>query len=627
MSSCSLPAPLLLLLVASALVCSACGNDTGNTGNTGNLLPTDTATVADSGAATDTGTTAADSGATAADSGATAADTGTASPDVAGTDSATSADVGSGTDAATGADAGVVADAGPSDVGASDGSGSGKMCAGTDCKYQSGASCQCDSYCESAGDCCPDYVEQCKKADCKTDTDCDDKNACTTEVCENGKNCKYTSVADGGACDDGKPCTEKDGCKGGACKGTNKADGATCDDGEFCTEKDGCKAGVCKGSDKKKDTPCDDGKVCTEGDKCSTYGSCFGSAKDCNDDKPCTTDSCDAKTGKCGHEVKKDGAYCSDGNSCTEKDACKAGVCEATDKKDDSYCSDGNSCTTDKCVGGKCAGTPDSSKDSKACSDDDPCTASTTCSAGKCSGPQDACDDGNPCTMDSCTKKTTYTKECKNEAMKDGSSCDDGDPCTEGDACTAKKCTSKPSTKCSDALSDSFPCGSKGSWTLSPTADDAKSIVGWAVDSTPSGPVAPSPKCSLNFNNGTNFNAKDNTGKLVASTGTAVSAEIDLSKAAGAKMSYQSYMDTETSSLGDWMYVEVSVDDFKTTAKSWKLDKPSSGMKKWVLRSHDLSPWAGKKIKMRFRFDSNDDIANTGAGWFVDDLNVQVLPK
>ncbi len=542
---------LTFTAILASLALGGCGTDTGNTGTGGNLLPDANGTVDSGGAAGDTGAVGTDSGATGADTGAATGDTGAATTDgaVVTTDATTSADstvvtdAGTSPDAGTSSDAAVTQDAGSgSDATKPDGTSGGGSCAAGDCKYVSGNSCQCDSYCESAGDCCADYAKYCKKPDCKTDTDCDDKNACTKDTCEGATTCKHEPTNEAGACDDGRVCSDDDKCTKGACKGTNKP----------------------------TDSPCDDDKVCTEGDKCSSLGNCYGVSKDCDDGKPCTTDSCDAKTGTCGHEVKKDTSYCSD---------------------------------------------------------DNPCTSDTTCKAGTCSGPQNACDDDNPCTMDSCTKKTTYSKECKNAAMAAGAACDDGDPCTAGDACADGKCASKPSGKCKDALQDSFACGSNGSWVFAPASDDAKKVVGWGIDDTPAAPVAPSPKCSLNFNNGTDFDAKDAAGKSIAAKGTATSAEIDLSTAAGAKMTYQSYFHTETSSLGDWFYVEVSVDDFKSTAKSWKLTKNNADLKKWVTGSHDLTPWAGKKIKLRFRFDSGDTITNTGAGWFVDDLKVEMVPK
>ena len=38
--------------------------------------------------------------------------------------------------------------------------------------------------------------------------------------------------------------------------------------------------------------------------------------------------------------------------------------------------------------------------------------------------------------------------------------------------------------------------------------------------------------------------------------------------------------------------------------------------------SFDLSPFAGDDIKIRFQFDSGDEIGNDGEGWYLDDIEV-----
>ncbi len=612
--------------VLALLASGACSSSTGNTG-TGGQLPQDTSgAVSDAAGGSD--------GAANADTGATGADASSGGDAAGGSDAATGGDTGGlltdGGGAKTDAGGGTT-DAGGGTTDAGGGSDGGPTTPGS-CKnrcgdYDAKASCQCDSLCEGEGDCCKDYAALCKKPECAKDADCDDKNACTADKCVDAKLCENKPTNEGGTCDDGKVCTDADKCTKGSCKGTQKA----------------------------TDTPCDDGNICTTDSKCSSLGNCLGKSKDCDDDEGCTLDTCDKATGNCKNEVKKDDSYCTDGNACTT-DGCKAGKCASTPKKDGTSCSDGNACTEkdgcaagtctgtnvadgkscsdgntctkdDKCTAGACSGTADAAKDGATCSDDDPCTSGTKCASGTCTGPQNACDDDNPCTADSCTKKSTYSKTCKNELLKAGAACNDGDPCTDNDACSAAgKCEAKASGKCTTALTDAFECGKNGSWVFAPAADDAKSVVGWGIDATPATPAPPSPKCSLNFNNGKDFVSKVD-GKSVAAKGSATSGEIDLSNAGGAKVSYQMYYDTETYSSADWMFVEVSDDDFKTTAASWELEKDTSTKAKWFAQTHDLSKWAGKKIKLRFRFDSKDTITNTGAGWFIDDLKVEVAPK
>ena len=100
--------------------------------------------------------------------------------------------------------------------------------------------------------------------------------------------------------------------------------------------------------------------------------------KDCDDNKVCTMDSCDSKSG-CLHKALAAGSSCDDNNSCTSGTKCDAnGLCAGQKKT----CSDGNSCTDDVCdaLDGSCS----NPAHTKPCDDGDACTVDETCSAGKC---------------------------------------------------------------------------------------------------------------------------------------------------------------------------------------------------------------------------------------------------
>ncbi len=71
------------------------------------------------------------------------------------------------------------------------------------------------------------------------------------------------------------------------------------------------------------DTPCDDDDACTENDTCSN-GVCNGTRVECNDDNPCTDDSCDPSQG-CVYTANNE--PCDDGNACTTGDTCVNGGC------------------------------------------------------------------------------------------------------------------------------------------------------------------------------------------------------------------------------------------------------------------------------------------------------------
>ena len=149
---------------------------------------------------------------------------------------------------------------------------------------------------------------------------CDDVNPCTSDSCDSVQGCQHTPVQDGTSCSDGNVCNGNETCSGGACQpGTP----LNCDDGNPCTQ-DSCDAF--------------DGCLHVSNGPC---GSCIGG---CDDDNPCTVDSCDANTGQCVHMPLSTGS-CNDGTVCTSGDACSNGSCAGTPIN----CDDQNPCTTDTC--------------------------------------------------------------------------------------------------------------------------------------------------------------------------------------------------------------------------------------------------------------------------------------
>ena len=257
-------------------------------------------------------------------------------------------------------------------------------------------------------------------------------DACKTNACDSqtGK-CKLDLAADGKPCDaDESLCTVGDACKSGNCTPGLLA---KCDDANPCTNdacdpKKGCTTTT-------NSSPCDaDGDLCTVGDGC-TAGKCVvGSVKkDCDDNEPCTSESCVKSTGKC--QVQKLTISCDDGSLCTVGDAC------AGDPKTGAWtcipgalkqCGDNNPCTDDVCDGQK--GCSNTNNTAPCDADDNACTAGDKCVDGVCKigGLPKDCDDKNQCTADACVK---VTGDCAHQQQS--KSCDDGDACTEGDKCAA----------------------------------------------------------------------------------------------------------------------------------------------------------------------------------------------
>jgi subtilisin-like proprotein convertase family protein len=119
-------------------------------------------------------------------------------------------------------------------------------------------------------------------------------------------------------------------------------------------------------------------------------------AVDCNDNNPCTDDSCDPFTG-CVYTNNT--ATCADeGNVCTDN-VCADGMC--THPNNTGPCNDGFACTTgDVCAGGSCAGTAINCDDTNVCTDDSCNPANGLCEHA---GNTNTCDDNNACTSgDTC---------------------------------------------------------------------------------------------------------------------------------------------------------------------------------------------------------------------------------
>jgi hypothetical protein len=350
------------------------------------------------------------------------------------------------------------------------------------CKLKSkpaGANCDDDSKCTSS--------DGCVDGSCVGKTiGCDDGNACTIDSCKATKGC--VNEQGQSPCDDGSACTVGDLCHNGACSAGKPK---PCVDGNPCTASD-CDGttGKCKFS--KLTAACDDGNACTIKDTCSVTALCTGKAKDCEDNNPCTDESCDAKKG-CTYGPNV--APCDDGDQCTSSSGCQGGKCVGLASKVSATCNDNNVCTVDGCDpnGGGTGATKGCTHQAKvgACSDGNPCTSSDGCQGGKCVAGPNTCvcqshgdcakqDDGNLCngtllcdtsgakpkcvlnpasvvscpsvSDTACNKNScaAATGKCAMKAAQDGTDCNDGTVCTKGDTCSSGSCSAGTKVSCDD---------------------------------------------------------------------------------------------------------------------------------------------------------------------------------
>ncbi|NMB74601.1 MAG: matrixin family metalloprotease [Myxococcales bacterium] len=405
--------------------------------------------------------------------------------------------------------------------GASQNCDDGNPCTTDGCSDTSGCTHVNNSLACDDGSACT-YGEFCQNGACGGGQvlDCDDSNLCTDDACDPGRGCVHTNNTV--ACDDHRACSTNDHCQDGVCTGdssTNCDDNnpcttdscddalgcvhtfntATCDDHNACTENDACERGVCKGGSAvncndgnactddtcdmqsgcqhaNNTSPCEDGNACTVGDQCSG-GQCVpGAGPDCNDNNPCTTDSCSPQTG-CTHANNTN--TCDDGDACTMNDVCAGGQCHGVplDQDGDHYvptscggndCNDNNVAvnpgategpsgtpTCSDSIDNDCDGATDTADstcrqctNNSDCSDNNVCNGTETCQNSVCvAGTPLTCNDSNPCTDDSCnpTSGCTYVNDNTN-------TCTDNNACTN-DACVSGTCQSSAIT-----CNDNNPC-------------------------------------------------------------------------------------------------------------------------------------------------------------------------
>ena len=297
--------------------------------------------------------------------------------------------------------------------------------------------------CSGVRACKPDGLSECSASeptlescnglddDCDGQVDedlCDDQNSCTVDSCAGEAGCEHVAL-DEGECLDGDACTIGDHCEAGVCVGTT----IDCDDQNPCTENSCDGLGGCK--TEPIVVVCDDGDACTLGDLCQD-GVCAGTdTQSCDDQNPCTDDSCGADG--CVH--LPNALPCDDGNACSLGDSCSAGACKATEAL---TCDDQNPCTDDACDAETGCTT---TANALPCDDGNPCTLGDQCLDGSCAPGEEAltCDDQNPCTDDSCGADGCVHSP---NALP----CDDGNACSVGDSCAGGACKATASIVCDD---------------------------------------------------------------------------------------------------------------------------------------------------------------------------------
>src|SRR5439155_1600110 len=133
---------------------------------------------------------------------------------------------------------------------------------------------------------------------------------------------------------------------------------------------------------------------------------------------------------------------------------------------------------------------------------------------------------------------------------------------------------------------------------------------------------------SLNYNNGADYA----TGG-VPNSGTLTSPIIDRTALAGAAaLKFMCNYDTDTTATAtDKRSILIMASDLSSTLATIQLSGgasaagPCAAMGTWHEHVLPLQAAWGGNFRVRFAFDTVDGLVNTGAGWFIDDLEISDL--
>ncbi|KAM9989214.1 hypothetical protein ACTFIY_005261 [Dictyostelium cf. discoideum] len=317
---------------------------------------------------------------------------------------------------------------------------------------------------------------------------CDDHNHCTDDSCSNGY-CISNHVPNCIDCSD-TACITTDFCNVQVCSQDGKScvsSPKNCNDTSFCTI-DSCISpdGTCSHSIPDPKCVSCASTSCTTTDDCFIQicsddgNSCKSIPKNCDDQNPCTQDSC-SNNGVCSYTPIPNCSVCNSTFNCITTDLCQPMVCKGDPdfrcEINQALCNDDNFCTTDSCSGnGICAHTP--VDDCLTCSSNIGCITVDKCNPQICSNDNQSCttgdngcDKGDKCSISSCESPSG---NCKLTPIN----CNDNDPCTI-DSCNPADgtCGHQDINKCAE-------CGQLGCITTNLCEPVSCSITGTECNKT-----------------------------------------------------------------------------------------------------------------------------------------------
>ncbi|MGH7894539.1 MAG: hypothetical protein ACREQL_07715, partial [Candidatus Binatia bacterium] len=219
---------------------------------------------------------------------------------------------------------------------------------------------------------------------------------------------------------------------------------AQCNDNNPCTT-DTCTPNGCLFTNNT--APCTDNNACTQNDTCSG-GSCQpGAGVVCQASDQCHIPGmCNPATGLCSNPNANNGTGCTDGNACTQADACQGGVCTGSNPV---VCTALDQChiagTCDP-ASGMCSNP--NANNGTGCTDGNACTQTDTCQGGSCVGmnpvvctASDRCHDPGVC--------NPANGLCTDPATMNGTACNNpNNLCNQTNTCQGGICTGSNPVVC-----------------------------------------------------------------------------------------------------------------------------------------------------------------------------------
>ncbi|MHA2226246.1 MAG: hypothetical protein ACXAC8_13640 [Candidatus Hodarchaeales archaeon] len=112
----------------------------------------------------------------------------------------------------------------------------------------------------------------------------------------------------------------------------------------------------------------------------------------------------------------------------------------------------------------------------------------------------------------------------------------------------------------------------------------------------------------------------DVNGTETSNSGDLISENVNTASLSGqVVLSFWSYADTEPGDMYDKKEIYISTDD----GLNWTLIGVSFPHVSWQWYALDLTPYIGGSLRIRFHFETGDEVTNDIRGWLIDDIKIE----